>query len=236
MRRLALAFGFLTRLPVPQSRAFDAEELARSAVWFPLVGLVVGGLVLAGWSLGASQPWLAALLGVLVWVLVTGGLHLDGAADLADALGAAHRDPARFQAVLKDAHIGSFGVIALVLILLTKWVGLGLIDARQAAILVLAPAWARLGALVWSHWLPPLNRGLGERFSWQVAPAALLAWALALSLLSLLLATTGFWLAAVVGILAWGAYLRGRLGGMNGDCLGAGVEYLECGLLLAAVI
>ena len=88
MRGLILAVQFLTRLPTPALKDFRAEQLAGAIVWFPLVGLLLGGLVAgAAWLGGRVDPWLGALLALAVWVGVTGALHLDGLADLADARG-----------------------------------------------------------------------------------------------------------------------------------------------------
>ena len=121
MQKFILAVQFLTRLPTPQLREFRPEWLADAARWFPLVGLLLGGLLLAPiWPASLVDPWLAAWAGLLGWALLTGGLHLDGLADLADALGAAHRNRERFLAVLKDPHLGSFGVLTLILHLAGK--------------------------------------------------------------------------------------------------------------------
>lgn len=236
MRSFFLALQFLTRIPTPQFADFDPVELSRCARWFPAVGLVVGGLLAAGAAAGALvDPWLAAWLALLVWVGVTGALHLDGLADLSDGLGAAHRDPQRFLAVLKDPHVGTFGVVAIVLAVASKLVLLMLLARHQAWwALVLVPAWARLGPLVWSLALPPLAAGSGERFQWSLSWTQVGAW-------TVLLATASAWLApalliAPLLILAYAAWLKRRLGGMTGDCLGAGVECVEIGLLLVWVM
>ena len=84
-----------------------------------LVGAIVWLAVLAG---SLVDPWLAALAGLLAWLWVTGGLHIDGLADLADAQGAAHRSRERFLEVLKDPHLGSFGVLSLATQLIVKLV------------------------------------------------------------------------------------------------------------------
>jgi adenosylcobinamide-GDP ribazoletransferase len=172
MRGLILAFQFLTRLPVPKLVDFKKEELSSSAIWFPLVGLVIGLLLIAAALSGMSTGnWLAALLIVLVWTAVTGALHLDGAADLADALGASHRDPERFLAVLKDPHIGTFGVVILISILLTKLVATAsVVEGSDSTLwtLLLIPAWARLGSIFWSQTLEALAPGRGEQFSWYI--------------------------------------------------------------------
>jgi adenosylcobinamide-GDP ribazoletransferase len=234
MRGLILAIQFLTRLPTPALTDFKQEELARAAIWFPLVGLLLGGLIAGAVWLGTQvDPWLGALLGLIAWVGLTGALHLDGLADLADALGAAHGDKDRLLAVLADPHLGVFGVTALVMQLLIKLVLLMLLaKAGLFWPLLLVPAWARLGPLLWAR-LPSIKPGLGERFAWNIGFAGLGVWAA-------LLATASLWapalLAAPLLILGWHAWLRARLGGMTGDALGAGVEWVESGLLLLVVL
>jgi len=231
MRGLILAIQFLTRLPTPQVTDLRPDDLSRSAVWFPLVGLLVGGGVLAATWLGAQlDPWLGALFGLLVWAWITGGLHLDGLADLADGLGAAHRDPARLLAVMRDPHLGAFGVLALALQLIFKLVLLMLI-AREGVwlALLLIPAWARLGPLLWTRYVPPLEAGLGERFAWSLSTRSILVWGLLLLLAS---AWTPALLLAPLFLAAWGWFLLRRIGGMSGDMLGAGIEVTETAMLL----
>ncbi len=233
MRGLILAIQFLTRLPVPAVAAFRAEEQARSVAWFPLVGLLVGLLVAGGVWLGMRfDPWLGALLGLAVWVAVTGALHLDGLSDLADALGASHGNPDRMLAVLADPHVGVFGVVALVLQLAAKLVLLMLAARLELYwLLVLVPAWARLGVLWWAR-LPSIKPGLGERFAWRSSGWIAWAWLAVLGAPSL---ACPILLAAPLALLAWRLFLVLRLGGMTGDALGAGVEVTESLLLLAGV-
>lgn len=236
MRGLILAFQFLTRLPMPEIFGFKKEELSSSAIWFPLVGLCIGLLLMFAALLGGSaSPWLAALLVVLAWIGITGGLHLDGAADLADALGAVHHDPERFHAVIKDPHTGSFGVIAIVAILLTKLVAVAwIVESPEISLwpLLLIPAWTRLGAIFWSQTLPAIAPGSGERFKWAVPENRLWGWGALLFVLTLFAVSLLFTAAVITFLLLWRAYLKWRLGGMTGDCLGAGIEYCECLMLL----
>jgi len=233
------AFTFLTRLPLPRARNFGPEDFSTSVVWFPLVGLVIGVLLTVTASLGlAASHWLAALLVVLVWIGVTGALHLDGAADLADALGAAHRDPERFHNVMKDPHIGAFGAIALIAILMTKLVATSVLLASQNNafwLLLLIPAWARFGAMFWSRTLKAIAPGSGERFAWRSPAYAIWAWGLALFMVSGIAITFLFAMMAVLCLLLWRTYLKWRLNGMTGDCLGAGIEVCESGMLLLGV-
>jgi len=235
-RGLILAFGFLTRLPMPQLADFKKEELSSSAIWFPLVGLSIGLLLLlAAWLGLSSSPWLAALLVVLLWTGITGALHLDGAADLADALGAAHRDPKRLHDVMKDPHTGTFGVVAIVAILLTKLVAVAwIVESPQIELwaLLLIPAWARLGAIFWSQTLDAIAPGSGERFKWDMPENALWGWGILLFLMTWITVSFLFGVVALAALLLWRFYLKWRLSGMTGDCLGAGIEYCECLLLL----
>lgn len=234
MRGLILAIQFLTRLPTPQLRGLEAANLPRSAHWFPLVGLLIGALLSATLWLGSRiDPWLGALLTVLLWVWVTGALHLDGLADMSDALGASHRDRERFLAVLADPHLGTFGAVSLVLQLAFKLIVLMLLArSGQYWVLLLIPAWARWGTLIWAC-LPTLKPGLGERLGMQVRLPAIWLWGGVLAASSLIAPV--LWCAPLL-VLIWRQFLLRRLGGMTGDLLGAGVELVESAALLLCLV
>jgi adenosylcobinamide-GDP ribazoletransferase len=230
VKGFVIALQFLTRLPLPPMKVNDGE-FAASMRWFPAVGLVIGAIVCLGTWLGAGiDPWVGALVGLVLWVMVTGALHLDGLGDIADAGGAAHKDPARLRAVLADPHVGSFAVVAIALQLAAKLVLIhALLGAAPYGALLAVPFAARIGPLAWTRWLPPLHAGLGSRFRNAVRPLDLMIWA------SALLAAAWFvpaLLAAPVLILLWGWRLRATLGGISGDGHGAGIELVETGLLL----
>jgi adenosylcobinamide-GDP ribazoletransferase len=237
-RHFIIATQFLTRLPVPAVQDFVPGDLSRAAPWFPFVGAVLGlSIAIAAWLGNNVDPWLGALLAVFCWIGMTGALHLDGLADLADALGAAHRDPSRFLVVLHDPHTGTFGVIAIVIAILAKLILTYLLLAPTQDFLLatmLIPAWARFAALLWSTLLPPLVAGQAERFAWGISKLAVLLWAATLLLLSAALVPA--LLAAPFAIAGWGLYLRARVGGISGDCLGAGIEVIEVSLLLVLVM
>lgn len=238
VRTFIHALQFLTRLPTPTLSEFNPSDLSRSAVWFPVVGLIVGGFVAFGvWTGGHVSPWVGALVGLAIWVGITGALHLDGLGDVADGLGASHRDPERFLDVLRDPHVGAFGVIAMSLQLLAKLVLLAEMPASNAwalAALLLIPAWARWGTQVWSLAVPPFAKGSGERFSWQISKPIVAVQGLLLALVSAWAAPALLGALLVVPLVA--AYWRARLGGITGDCLGASVEITETLLLLFAVV
>ncbi len=231
---LILALQFLTRIPMPRVVA-DSAAFARSMRWFPAAGLVIGAIVAgSGWVGGRIDPWTGALAAMGAWVMVTGALHLDGLGDLADASGAAHQDRDRLLAVMADPHIGSFGVIAIVLQLIAKLVLLhGVIAGGAGFALILVPFAARIGPLVWTLWLPPLHAGLAARFTAAIGPVHLVIWAAVLGAGALLVPAI---LAAPLLIALWGLWLLHKLGGVSGDCHGAGIELVETGLLAVVLI
>jgi adenosylcobinamide-GDP ribazoletransferase len=251
-RGLRLATQFLTRVPVPAVEDVSADELSRSSAWFPFVGLAIGVVVtLAVWAVSYRASLLGAGVGLLAWVWLTGALHLDGLADLSDALAAAHRDPQKFFAVLAEPHLGVFGVVSIVLVLILKLVGLVELAAHvatPAAILprpaVLPPpallalplvlAWARLGPLAWSRWLEPLKPGQGQRFATQLHVGWIVFWTVVLLAASAVLAPAVC--IAPLAIVGWGAWLKWRLRGTTGDCLGAGIEITEVVVVYALVL
>ncbi len=236
VRQLILAVQFLTRIPTPQVADFDPRELSRSALYFPLVGFMIGAAVVLASVLGAGviTPNIGALFGLITWVWITGGLHLDGLGDMADALGAAHRQPERFHEVLKDPHTGSFAVIVIGLQLIAKFVLLSELAAEAPLWgMVLVPAWARWGTLVWSLTVPTLRSGMAERFAWDIGWTPVALWALLLGVFSIWFAPV--LLIALVLVAGGTVYWHWRLGGITGDGLGASIEVMEALLLLTLV-
>ena len=234
MKGLLIAVQFLTRLPTPRI-AVSGDEFAASMRWFPAVGLIVGALVAgAGWAGGRIDPWTGALTALLVWVAVTGALHLDGLGDIADASGAAHKDREQLLAVLADPRVGSFAVVTIALQLIAKLVLLHALVDRQAFVAIaVIPFAARIGPLVWSRALPDLHAGLGSRFRNVVRPIDFAIW----SVLLLAAAWASPSLLAAPAIFAvWRWWLLRNIGGISGDGHGTGIEMGESLLLAAALL
>jgi adenosylcobinamide-GDP ribazoletransferase len=240
VREFWIALRFLTRLPTPRFRDVQADDLARSAIWFPAVGLVIGVLLaLVMRIVQGSGSWVAALAVLAVWIVVTGALHLDGLGDVADALGASHGKPERFVAVLGDPHAGSFAVVAIGLQIVAKLVLIAHLPLAMAPwslswALILIPAWARWGTLICSKTLLSLKPGLGAAVANSAGWPVIVGWGLLLAVAALLGAPPTLLALIVVPIVAF--YWQWRLGGITGDCLGASIEVTETLLLFACVL
>jgi len=235
VKALLLSLQFMTRLPLPSCKA-EARDYAAAIRWFPAAGLVVGaGVAGAAWAGAQRDPWAGALCGLLAWVGLTGALHLDGLGDVADGAGAAHGNRERLSAVLADPHIGSFGVVAIVLQLLCKLVLLRMaLPGAGMVALCLIPALARTGPIAWALTLPPLHEGMGTLFRAGASWPAFALWVVALGVP--LIRDIAVAPAMLIGFVAWRRWVFTRLGGISGDSHGAGIELAETIGLAALVL
>jgi adenosylcobinamide-GDP ribazoletransferase len=242
-RAVLCAARFLTRLPLPDPGPPDGPVLGRSALFYPMVGLCIGTLVwglCAGVGLlaqGAAAGPLAAVV-LIAWVWLTGGLHLDGLADSADAWVGGLGNRARTLEILRDPRIGVMGALALGLALIAKWAGLAaLIEGLGAAVLIWLSALSR-GQLLLLMLTTPYARsqGLGGDVvarlprgpAWAVLALVAGGTVLALGLVALAVAGLTF--------LLWRRAMLQRLGGFTGDTAGALVELTEAAVLLALAL
>lgn len=235
-----VALQFLTRLPVRLPYMPSPAEQGRSLIWYPVVGLLLGCLLLAGRWLGAGLPVsvLAALL-VGLWVALSGALHLDGLADTLDAWIGGYGDRERTLAIMKDPSSGPMRVTGLVLVLLVKYAALvSVIEANLWWALLLAP-WIGRALLPLLLWTTPYVRrgGLGEALSLNLPRGRLLPVLLAHGL-GVLLVGGGAWLALLgaLGLLwIWRRMLLARLGGTTGDTAGALVDPAEALVMILLI-
>ena len=237
MKSLKLAFSFLTVLPVPAAGTPVPGDLGRAAAWYPLVGLVLGGLVaLAKTGLDlVFPPLLAAGLTAAVWALLTGGLHLDGLADCCDGLLSPVPRERRLE-IMRDPRLGAFGGAGLALYLMLKvFAILSLPPGLSVGGILLAAVTARWLILLAGRQPMARSDGLGADLARGLGRGA---WLLAAILPVALAALTGWYgvLALVLAHLtAWGIFwlARSLLGGLTGDVFGLLVELAELTVLLA---
>lgn len=234
VRQFGGAIAFYTCFPLPASWTLEFAGIAR---WAPLIGLIIGGCL--GWADGllqmAGMPNLTrSALVVSLWIVLTGGLHLDGAMDTADGL--AVQDPQRRLVVMADSRTGAFGVMSAIALFTLKTTALSELEAYRAVALMAVAGWGRWGqvvAIARYPYLKPAGKGAFHKASiqpWDLLPGLLLL--LGFSGLQSVLQVP--W-TLVVGIavsgsaIAWmvGAWLNYKLGGHTGDTYGAIVEWTE---------
>lgn len=235
------ALALLTRVPVPKppwSTPYDAD-----AVWaYPLVGALVGALGGAVYWIThalSCPPALTALWALAAMILATGALHEDGLADFADGL--AGETPEKRLAIMRDHHIGTYGVIALILSLGLRATAIALIAAPGAvfASLIAVDAASRVSAVLVMTALQParsdgLSASVGRPSAGLAAASAAIAVVIAWLALAfgtaMLVVVSAAVSAAVIGYIA-----KERLGGQTGDVLGASSQLCQC-LALAVLV
>jgi adenosylcobinamide-GDP ribazoletransferase len=238
MRGLITAIRTLTIIPLPGRQH---EKFSHSLIWFPVIGLILGLILYGtGWlwieRLSLDWPGGGAVIVLILQVVLTRGLHLDGLADWADALGG-KPDKASRLTVMKDPRVGAFGVIALVAVLLAKWVAIDrmfssgsflwivfimVISRDMMVVLMTTLPYARTGAGMASPFVKDIPHGH-----------------------RLLAHTVCFFIclfAGPVGLFFWGSgwiitsllrvSYRHGFGGITGDLLGATNEIVEMILLV----
>jgi adenosylcobinamide-GDP ribazoletransferase len=240
MHSFLVALAFLTVVPVRFRKLPEPAAVARARFWYPVVGLLLGGLLGGATALltGLRSPSVAAFLVLAGWVGLTGALHLDGFCDLCDGLFGGRTPEDRLR-ILKDPHLGTFGLAGGVLLLLGKFVALQqLLTAEPGR----AP-WVVAGAVTAARCLV-LCVAAGARYPrpegtarvlveatrlWEMALFGVLAAVVAFGTITPLRALPAF--VAISG-LRW--LCSRRLGGITGDCLGAAIELAEVLFLLCA--
>jgi len=235
------ALRFFTRLPVPAWVGHDSIALDHSARYFPAVGVLVGALAALVYLLAASiWPTTLAVLAAMASALyLTGAFHEDGWSDMVDGFGGGW-EKAQILNIMKDSRIGSFGAIALVMLLLARFCALIEIDPLLIpATLIAGHSLSRFAATTLLHGLDYVrDEGKAKPLATRIGSGEL-AFAGGTALLPLLLlpalpAAFGCLLAALATL--WLARLyRRRIGGYTGDCLCGATALAEvafyCGLL-----
>lgn len=238
MTPLWIAIQFLTRIPVRLAEPPTPQQLARSLALYPVVGAIIGILLwLCAEAMTDFDPLLRAAMLVGVWVAITGGLHLDGLADSADACAGAHGAPQRARAILKDPSCGAMGVVALVMVLMLKFATLAHLPAGAGIhSWLLPPVLARAAVIGLFLTTPYVSQGgLGTALADPGARRGNLI-ALGLTVAAVLIPDPDpgarALSAALIVFLVTSWTLRHRFGGANGDGAGALVELTETAVLV----
>lgn len=236
MHSLLTAFGLLTTLPSGIRKNWLPGDSGRAGIWYPLVGLVIGGLTWLIWLVLRLYfpPFITGVLTLLAWIALTGGLHLDGLADCCDGL-LASAPPERRLEIMKDPHLGTFGGIGLILALLTKCAALSLLTPSSGPGIILAATISRwfilpAGLLPLAH-----SDGMGADFKAGLRPSAVFSTVILPLGLAFFLGIPGF--RAVLAAFFAAAAVLGlaliRIKGVTGDVFGMLVETTETAVLLS---
>ena len=240
MNGLRSAIGFLTILPLAPRDPTNGFVSARA--WFPVVGLILGGILAAfdllmRYGYSTAPPLLSAAALTVALVVLTRALHLDGFMDCCDALFGGF-DRARRLEILRDPHVGAFAVAGAVSLMLLKTSAItALPQSGRLWILLLFPCLSRWAVTLAMEMFPYVRSGgIGSPFlksvrPWQIAFALFVTVAAALAIAG----PTGLALVALASAVAWavGAWASKQLGGVTGDVYGAIVEICEVAVLLA---
>jgi adenosylcobinamide-GDP ribazoletransferase len=247
LRYFFTALGYFTRVPVPRWVGYEPHYLNAAARYFPLVGVLIGGLSALVYlaALRMFPPGVAVLLSMAASLVVTGAFHEDGLADCVDAFGGAYtrEDVLR---IMHDSRIGAFGAIALVIALALKWQTLAALPPlRAASLMIAAHAASRTCAISYLATLEYVRaEGKAKPVAQRLSAGALMCAAM-FGLPWLLWPN---WLAApdwrfagvmvvvlVVLRLAMGRYFVRRIGGYTGDCLGFAQQVFELSIYLVGL-
>jgi adenosylcobinamide-GDP ribazoletransferase len=240
------ALMFMTRLPVGKGYVFRSEDLPRSAVYFPIVGAMIGSL--GGLVLLCAEPFFPPVVAVLfcmgTTVLVTGALHEDGLADAMDGL-LGGQEPRRRLEIMRDSRLGSYGAVALWFSLtakafvLTSLLEDGAFKAVTALIVAQGLGRAATVALLFSQPYVRSDQSKASPFGNAVTlKETLLALIFPVFLSFVLLGNKSVLtlIAAAAGTWAAGRYFQKKIGGITGDCLGATSQLIELVCYLSLVV
>ncbi len=242
MKRFFTALAFLTKLPVPQKGILDEEALGSSTLFFPVVGALIGLILIMVYK--ALTPFLAERLVnfivMLVLILLTGALHLDGFADTVDGFCSKAREKENVLQIMRDSRIGAMGVIGLIMLLLFKYELLNNVAEKlkgPALILMCSLSrWSQVLACRFSKYARASD-GTGRAFIGNVKPGDFYLATICMIVICLIARPVAGGLAIFVLVFALSwlfmKYANKRIGGMTGDTVGAMSEVAEVLVLLA---
>lgn len=241
MTPFLIALQFLTTFPIQLKAMPSKQQNGQSLLFYPVIGLLIGGiLALIAFTLQSLPLILLCSMVLVLWIWLTGGLHLDGLADTADAWVGGFGDKERTLKIMKDPTCGPIGVLSLVIICLLKWSAIYVLLQQQSYFaLILFPVLGRLAPLFLFLTTEYVReKGLGS----SIAEFIPRTWALIIFVLCLCVSLYFGWVGVIslIVFIITLTYLRfkfiQRIGGVTGDTIGASIEISELSSLMAFVI
>lgn len=237
MKHLILAITFLTRIYIPNKQTYGDSDFAKSVNFYPFVGVIIGGL-LVGLSIVlnyfAINPDISAFLVLFFYITLSGGLHLDGLADVCDGLFSG-RPREKILDIMKDSRVGTFGVIGLILYFLGMWITLKEADWQM---LFLFPVIGRSGIVVTAGISKyAKEKGLGKSIV-EATNLRHVAYAILFTVLVSMILKLNLVIPVLITFFVV-VFLTKRisvvLNGITGDVMGMMVEVSQCIFLMMAV-
>lgn len=236
-----IALQFLTVFPIQLKQMPSKQQNGQSLLFYPIIGLGIGFVLYTiAISLSALPPMLLSSLILVLWIWLTGGLHLDGLADTADAWVGGFGDKQRTLKIMKDPACGPIGVLSLIIVCVLKWSAIYiLLEKQDIQALILFPMLGRLVPLFLFLTTDYVReKGLGSSIASHIPKIA----SIIVACLSLSFFVYFSWLGlgcVIISVLVL-LYLRqqfiGRIGGITGDTVGASIEFIEMTAILSFVM
>ncbi len=230
MKRLILLIQFLTRIPINIHLDVTREDLSKAVIYFPIVGYIVGGILsLVYLSLNASiDQLILVFLIVMIQIVITGGLHIDGLSDTFDGIYSG-REKSKILEIMKDPNVGTFGVLSILFAIGFKFLLLYKIENQILWVLLLMPVFSRVCVMIAAYKGNYARKnGLGNLFIEQVTKKQLII-GLFFTMVPMYFVQS-IYLGLFVNVLftLWFvSYVSKKIGGITGDTLGAIVELNE---------
>lgn len=230
MKGLILALQFFTRLPINKEIDFNHENIRNSLFFYPFVGGLIGGIAaIVYYPISKYSTNIASLFALFVVVFLTGGLHIDGLSDTFDGF-LSNREKERVLEIMKDSRIGAFGVLSIVILLLSKYVIMSSFDTGLPLALVLSMANSRivLGRII-SYKKVAREGGLGDLFH-KSNPASRILLSGSIYIIILILIDVYYLIPLIANFIFGELFAKWsykKIGGMTGDTYGALIEMGE---------
>jgi len=234
-----IALIFFTYIPLPiKINTFTDKDLGKSALYYPFIGFIIGIILYFTYFLLKNHNInLVAVIILTIWVVITGGLHIDGFADSADAWVGGHHCPLRTLEIMRDAYCGPIAVSALVLLLLIKFIALTvLLKTPLPFCLILIPALSRasvVALLLLVKYVQPdeigtkISKNIPKLPAWIIIGAVFMV-----SFYFLKHSSIKVFLTIIISSFILIRAMQKRIGGTTGDTAGAFIEIIEAALLL----
>ncbi len=240
MKEFVIILQFLTRIPININLKVDEEDFFRGVIYFPLVGFIIGMFVVSAYYIGfkLSGRMLGAVFAIIIEILITGGLHLDGLADTFDGI-YSNRSKDRILEIMRDSRLGTNGALALFISLILKLV---LINSFAVpiiySILLLMPVFSRLNmVLAFRLAKPARKQGMGNLFIGKVDKRQFIV-ALIIAIITSLIYIKLIVVAILLLLftILYVRYMTYKIDGMTGDTIGALCELSELLYLLLVIL